>query len=248
MYKILAIGNSFSEDATYFLHQICEAANIESKIVNLYIGGCPLEKHWRNIEDDRPDYELQINGAKTDRLVSIREILAENEFNTIITQQASGDSGWENTYEPFLGLIVNYLKDQAPKSKLFINQTWAYESNSKHMHFMRYNRNQQEMLNRLCNAYSLASERYNLPLIKSGELVQSLRNTTYFNSEQHCITRDGFHLNYLYGRYAVALLWAKSILNINAIDNTFVPETPLLPNEKPNPDIISLIKQLVDKN
>lgn len=59
MYKILAIGNSFSEDATYFLHQICEAANIESKIVNLYIGGCPLEKHWRNIEDDRPDYDCK---------------------------------------------------------------------------------------------------------------------------------------------------------------------------------------------
>lgn len=40
MIKILAIGNSFSQDATHYLHQIGEADNIELKVVNLYIGGC----------------------------------------------------------------------------------------------------------------------------------------------------------------------------------------------------------------
>lgn len=43
--KILAIGNSFSEDATRYLHQLANAAGIDTKIVNLYIGGCPLERH-----------------------------------------------------------------------------------------------------------------------------------------------------------------------------------------------------------
>ena len=47
--KILAIGNSFSEDATTYLHQIGEAAGVKNQIVNLYIGGCPLETHWENI-------------------------------------------------------------------------------------------------------------------------------------------------------------------------------------------------------
>ena len=45
MYKILAIGNSFSEDATYYLHQILEHSGIENQVVNLYIGGCSLERH-----------------------------------------------------------------------------------------------------------------------------------------------------------------------------------------------------------
>ena len=48
--KVLAIGNSFSEDATRYLHQIGEAAGVKNQIVNLYIGGCPLETHWENIE------------------------------------------------------------------------------------------------------------------------------------------------------------------------------------------------------
>ena len=47
--KILAIGNSFSEDAMYYLKNIADADGVEVKAVNLYIGGCNLERHWKNI-------------------------------------------------------------------------------------------------------------------------------------------------------------------------------------------------------
>ena len=105
MYKVLAIGNSFSEDATHFLHQIFESGGIENEVINLYIGGCSLERHWQNIENGCGEYQYQMNGVKTDRYVSIQEVLSENQFDVIVTHQVSGDSGWENTYEPFLGLI-----------------------------------------------------------------------------------------------------------------------------------------------
>ena len=38
MIRILAIGNSFSEDATYYLHQILEAAGVEN-----------LDARWKSI-------------------------------------------------------------------------------------------------------------------------------------------------------------------------------------------------------
>ena len=38
--KILAIGNSFSQDATAYLHRMAEAGGMETKIVNLFIPGC----------------------------------------------------------------------------------------------------------------------------------------------------------------------------------------------------------------
>ena len=47
MMKILAIGNSFSEDASAYIHQMAESAGYDVQIVNLYIGGCPLERHCR---------------------------------------------------------------------------------------------------------------------------------------------------------------------------------------------------------
>ena len=75
--NILAIGNSFSQDATHYLAGLAAADGTVMRVYNLYIGGCSLERHWQNIEGDRRDYQYQLNGRKTDRYVSIGEVLAE---------------------------------------------------------------------------------------------------------------------------------------------------------------------------
>ena len=244
MYTVLAIGNSFSEDATYFLHQILEMEGIENTIINLYIGGCSLENHWRNIETNSCSYQFQKNGIKTDRYVSIQEMLKEYHFDAIVTQQASGDSGWENTYEPFLELILDYLRQNC-SAKIYLNQTWAYETDSTHGCFMRYRRNQQQMFQALTKAYEEASKRHHLPLIKSGEVVQKIRKLDTFKNGERCITRDGFHMNYLYGRYAVALTWAKSLTDIDVIKTRFIPSIDFMPLENADLDLLKQIKQVV---
>lgn len=66
MKKILAIGNSFSEDATKYIHQLAADGGIDTKVVNLYIGGCSLERHWENIEKDKHDYQYQQDGTITE--------------------------------------------------------------------------------------------------------------------------------------------------------------------------------------
>ena len=244
MRRILAIGNSFSEDATYFLHEIGQEGGVENEVINLYIGGCSLERHWRNIEQNAREYQFQLNGRKTDRYVSIKEILDERKFDVIVTHQASYDSGWEDTYEPFLRLILEYLRNQS-EAAIFLNQTWAYEKDSTHGNFMRYNRNQQEMFQALKKAYANAAQRHGLPLIKSGEAIQKLRETSFFNSGSRSITRDGFHLNYLYGRYAVALLWAKELMGVDIMANDFIPHIDFMQFENADSQILKTIKQIV---
>ncbi len=246
MYKILAIGNSFSGDATYFLHDILESAGVENKVVNLYIGGCPLERHWQNIEQNAAAYQYQRNGRPTDRWCSIEEVLAEEAFDAIVTHQASGDSGWENTYEPFLGLLLDFLKEKT-QAKLFLNETWAYETGSEHPHFMRYRRSQEEMLSKLRAAYQKEAAKYRLPLIETGEVVQKLRALPFFQEGGRKVTRDGYHLNFLYGRYAAALSWAKMLGGIDVLANPFVPEVNFLPFEKADPQVIGQIKKIVDE-
>lgn len=44
--NILAIGNSFSQDATRYLHQIAAADGVPLHVANLYIGGCSLERAY----------------------------------------------------------------------------------------------------------------------------------------------------------------------------------------------------------
>lgn len=245
--KLLAIGNSFSQDATYYLHQILQAAGIECEISNLYIGGCTLEKHWKNIEEDLQEYQLFINGVNTDRMVTIRETLEEGGWDIILTQQASGFSGWKDSYEPFLGNMLAYLRKMAPEAKFFIHETWAYENDSTHSHFARYNRSQQEMFERLKDAYHTMADKYNLPLILSGELIQRIRQLPEFASGEKSICRDGFHMHFIYGRYATACAWAKKIFGVTVTGNSYVPVTDKLPDETADMQLIATIQKLVDE-
>ncbi|HEY5563009.1 MAG TPA: DUF4886 domain-containing protein [Clostridiaceae bacterium] len=74
--KILAIGNSFSQDATHYLHQIAMAGGIDTKVVNLYIGGCSIERHWQNIEQNAKLYLYERDGKSTRKYVSIKDALS----------------------------------------------------------------------------------------------------------------------------------------------------------------------------
>lgn len=246
--KILGIGNSFSTDATYYLHKVASAAGIDTKVVNLYIGGCPLERHWQNIEREDRAYQYQLNGVITERHASIQEVLEEEEWDYIVTQQASHDSGWADTYEPFLGLLVEYIKEKVPSAEILLQETWAYEIDSNHGGFMRYHRNQQEMYERLRKCYYEAAERYNLRVIPCGDVIQELRKRPPFIVQEggQTLCRDGFHMHFLYGRYALACTWARTLLGISLKENNYVPHMDFLPEMRAEESYLAVIKDCVD--
>lgn len=248
MIKILAIGNSFSRDATCFLHQIADAAGVDTKVVNLYIGGCPLERHWRNIEKKEERYQYQINGIQTERYMTIDEALEEEDWDYIVTQQASHDSGWRDTYEPFLGLMAEYIRKKVPGATFMMHETWAYEIDSDHGNFVRYNRNQQEMYERLNTCYKEMAEKYGMPLIPCGDVIQEVRKLEpfYVPGGGLSLCRDGFHMSWIYGRYLLACVWAKKILGVTLQGNAFVPKTDF-PGEEAREELLVVIKDAVDK-
>ena len=60
--KVLAIGNSFSSDATEYLWNIAKDGGVEKIIIgNLYIGGCALDKHYTNIKSNAGAYTYYKN-------------------------------------------------------------------------------------------------------------------------------------------------------------------------------------------
>lgn len=248
-YNILVIGNSFSEDAVYYLHQMALVYGIQTKVVNLFIGGCSLERHWLNLEKENAAYAYQLNGSGTGRCVSINEILKEDSWDFIITQQASFDSGWADTYEPFLGLLTDRLKREAPKAALFLQQTWAYETDSTHDHFMRYHRNQKEMYDRLTACYRQKAQEYQMGLIPCGTVIQELRKSGIFRGDGQGIPicRDGHHMSYVYGRYALACVWIRALFHKSMAENSYIPYTELEPDRKADPAVLKLIKETTDR-
>ena len=213
--KILSIGNSFSEDAQAYLHALAVQRGIDLTTVNLAIGGCSLQTHWDNVVHNNANYLYGINGgAWAERLVTIREILESEHFDIITLQQVSGLSGQYETYQPYLNDLAAYIREVRPGADLYFHRTWAYEIDSPHGDFPRYDRDQNKMYQALCDASASACLVTGAALIPAGDVIQALRQTVpafdYANGGES-LCRDSFHMSLTYGRFAVALCWLATL-------------------------------------
>ena len=247
--NILVIGNSFGEDATHYLHQIAKADGIDTKVVNLYIGGCSLKTHWDNALSKEAAYVYQINGIVTEDFISLDEALREEEWDYIVTQQASHDSGIEDTYEPYLTNLYQYVKEQVPNAEFLLQETWSYEIDSEHSEFPRYNKNQKEMYERLKACYEKAANDIGVRLIPCGDIIQHMRKKEPFIYENGGLSlcRDGFHMHFIYGRYLLAATWYEFIFKKNILENTYIPSTQMAPELTADLEVLQIIKEEIHK-
>jgi len=214
--NILAIGNSFSEDATRYLKKIAEADNENLTVANLFIGGCPLSLHFQNIKEDNRAYALQFNGEDTGILVSIKETLLSRKWDYITVQQVSNESVNYATYQPYLNDVVAFVREISPGSKIVVHQTWAYEEGSERLCQELKYKNQREMFEDLKSAYDSAYNEIGADmLIPSGELFQEMIKRGIK------VHRDTFHASLGLGRLALGLLWYKMLTGNEVSGNTF---------------------------
>lgn len=215
--NILAIGNSFSMDAARYFHQIAAADGYALKIVNLYIGGCSLETHSRNMEQNNPAYVYQLNGKEEGPMISIREALKSDVWDIVTLQQASSLSIDPNSYRPYIRLLSGYVKKYAPGARQWLHQTWAYEQGCERLTKELGYSDQYDMFLDIQAANSIiAAELGGLPLILSGEAFQNAIRCKI--TGLHC---DTYHASHGIGRYILALLWYETLTGNRIDDNTF---------------------------
>lgn len=224
--RVLAIGNSFSEDAVeQYLWEIGHEAGVELIIGNLYHGGCSLERHAANLRGNVADYAYRkiVGGVKTDRpATTLRYGLRDEAWDVVTLQQASHFSGVPRTYEPYLTQLLDSLPVAAPTALLAWHATWAYSADSRHEGFKTYGHSQMTMYSAILAAVSEVFVRHPQfsAIIPSGTAIQIARRSSLGDT----LCRDGYHLNLLYGRYCAALTWAETLLGIDARKVKWVPE------------------------
>ncbi|MCH5227817.1 MAG: DUF4886 domain-containing protein [Muribaculaceae bacterium] len=223
---ILAIGNSFSQDAVeQYLYDLFDAAGIEVVIGNLYIGGCRLDTHWSNAQSGNGAYEYRkvVNGVKNQtNNVSLTQGLADEDWDIITLQQASGSSGQYETYTPYLENLIEWVAERSD-ADIWFHQTWAYAKNSDHAEFPKYNKDQITMYNAIMDATqkAMADNPQLKGVIPSGTAIQNGRTSFLGDS----FNRDGYHLETTYGRYTAACTWFEALTGINVVGNTYAPST-----------------------
>lgn len=214
--KVLAIGNSFSGDATRYLHQIARKGEVSIGVANLYIGACPLERHFRNMLSDSRAYTLEYNGMSTGFRVSIKEALLNRSWDVVTLQQASGQSFDADSYYPYINVLADYVRQCVPQAKLVIHQTWAYEQDSAKLESAGY-ADHRDMFADLKKAYAMAAEKISADgMIPSGEMFQYMLANGFEK-----VHRDTFHARLGAGRYALGLLWYRMLTGESVLDNAF---------------------------
>jgi hypothetical protein len=204
------------------LHQV---SGEELFVRNLYIGGCSLERHYNNIVGNIADYDYQKNGRFL-RKISIEEALGKKKWDYITVQQVSQDSGIIDTYEPFLGEIVKFIREKCPNAKIVFHRTWAYAQTSDHGGFVNYDRNRKKMFNAIVDTTTKIAEKYGFDVIPCGNAVEMASDTIpeFMPGGNLSMHRDGFHLTLDYGRYLAALVMCKYFTGVDATTVEYEPE------------------------
>lgn len=225
--RILAVGNSFSDDGTEYLPGLLEAAGIHNVILaRLYIGGCSLERHCDEYAKGLNNYiyykSTRNRWETVSRNATLLDGLKDEPWDVITIQETSGHSGTYETYKEWIPRLVSIIRKEAlnPHATIAWHETWAYASNSGHGMFKLYDRNQLTMYNAIVDCVSRASKEFNIPVvIPSGDAIQIARDTRLNNQNDvtpdtkvYQLTRDGYHLTRQFGRYIAACTWFEALI------------------------------------
>ena len=225
-FKVLTVGNSFSDDTMEYVYKIAESAGKNDIVLgNLYIGGCSLATHALNAKNDNATYEYRFNDSdvwKTENDYKLRHALEDEDWDFVSLQQASGSSGVESTYNEDLDFLISYVKEHAPNAKIVWNMTWAYAQSSTHAEFNNYDNDQMKMYESIVGAVKnkiLTNSEF-VKIAPCGTAIQNAR-TSFIGDN---LTRDGYHLTMNVGRYIAGLTFVETLTGVPATEISFKPD------------------------
>ena len=232
-FKLLCVGNSFSDNTLKYAYQILNSFGVRNIVVaNLYIGGCTINRHYNNMLNDIHDYTYRKNTTGTfinKDNTNLEYGLLDESWNYITMHQASGSSGMIDTYNDQINILNDCIRKSQKDNdyKLGWIMTWPYQQDSDHPEFVKYDRSQQKMYDNIINCVKtkiLPNEKFDF-IAPEGTAIQNIR-TSYLNDTLTC---DGFHLEEL-GEFVAGLTliltisnWVIDDMNLDLIPQRFVP-------------------------
>ncbi len=221
--KVLMIGNSFSICNLWQMPQVAESMGKKLDIASLYIGGCSLERHWRNVEAaatnatfkpyrfDRITYGKHV--VEKDK-ANIPEALLMDKWDVVTIQQASHFSWDPATYHPWGDNLVAKIRELAPQAKILVQETWSYPPWDRRL--KKFGFDQVEMYARLHDAYAAFAGKYGFDVIPVGTAAE-------FAPDRNALfTKPDFHFNRT-GEYLQGLVWTAKLFDADVRNCAYRP-------------------------
>lgn len=226
--KILCIGNSFTVDAFEdYLAPLGAADDVDFVLGYPYKGGTTMAMHCDYVSNNTPIYNYKkiVNGVlKSKSSTVLLQSIVDESWDYVIFQTDHNNAGIYDAYFPYLTTLMDYVKAHCtnPDVKFGMYVTWAYDSSSTYSAFSLYGRNQMTMYNAIIDCAYRAAAQVGIDLvIPVGTAIQNARTSVIGDH----MNRDGYHLNFDYGRYIASCTWYEKITGKPVIGNRYHPET-----------------------
>ena len=239
--NILMVGNSFSFYFCDELYGMLKTAGVEARVYNVYYSGCKLEQHWTWWKNGVKNYDLIIhdeNGKNKIEGADLEYCLMQQNWDVITLQEGSAKMRHGDP-ETELAISSQYREDlyglfaeQFPKTKLYWQQTWAYQ--------VGYNRDsysvdaaEQAAYHERQRAYALGvCEENGVTRIPSGDAWKIVRDGGYDNLCARLAKDNGvgdfYHDGDIGGgQYLNACVWFETLSGQSCIGNAFRPDYEL---------------------
>lgn len=211
--RVLAIGNSYTQDNTIYIEKILKAVGVPEDSYCIYIAiasGASLAYWEQRYKQEAIDSLWRVGGALSIPVTkgTLHDLL-QQDWDVIVMQQYSGGASDYNSYQPYLTTLATAAR------QLCTNKNMLLAWNLVHSYATGYSKKiSNSELRWMCNALA-ASEVMECDgfdiLIPTGTAIQNARNTTLNTS--HELTRDGTHLAYGVGCYIAACTWAEALFS-----------------------------------
>ena len=224
--KVLAIGNSFSQDAVeQYLYELAAAQGDSLVIGNAYIGGCSIDRHYDNLQTGKSDYAYRkvVGGVRSEHKNSdLLSIIRDEQWDVISLQQASPLSGIPTSYKnlaQFKRLVQSYTTNL--HVEFVWHMTWAYAQDFQSNNFKAYDNDQRTMYKAIVSTMQNVLPAVGVKrIIPSGTAIQLGR---YAMGD--ILNRDGYHLSLTLGRYIAACTWCEFLTERIVDGNAYHPDT-----------------------
>ena len=223
--KVLAIGNSFSQDAIeQYLYELARTQGDSLVIGNAYIAGCSIDRHYNNLVKDSALYAYRkvIGGVRSEqRKVTLKRIIRDEQWDIISFQQASKLSGIPISFQnlPLLKRLVQSYTTNLHVEFVW-HMTWAYAQDCQSKNFAYYDYKQRQMYSAIVSTMLGVMPTIGQPrIIPSGTAIQLVRHRL-----GDILCRDGMHLSYTLGRYTAACTWCEFLTGKIVDGNPYDPE------------------------
>ena len=209
--KVLAIGNSFTQDALCYMDKMIKYSGIPLHSIAIYMtvkSGASLSDWLQIYEEDKKITLQHVAGSASIHRTSgsLKQLLYQD-WDMIVVQQASKKAIDYSTISDTLDILTSHIRLLSRNSKVRIawQMPWAYWTGYSSAPY-GYDRWSQikETLKEIQKNNDIDV------FIPVGTAIENARNTSLNTS--HDLTRDGLHLSYGTAQYIANCMWYQSVI------------------------------------